>query len=375
MDSQRHFDNHWSGKRNQDSDENRNGKKSVPPHLPEYTLRVYIPSPHGQGASEPYVTQNEGHSGPSSPFQLQALSPCSPLTPGTPAYSPTGKRYVDTRRRKKFAKRNEKQALRTAVTLFSNERTFIHWIKFGMLLGALAMVLLNFAGTAEYHASLDPELVLRAQMIGMHVGVALLVICLLCLVYAALTFHWRHLGVAKNKNDNRYFDRWGPTLLTIGLFIAYSINVFLTIAVTNKLGPDFTPTIFYNGNNNDIQSNDNVNMTVANQTLAPAQPIYVQPHPVFETPQLPTGSTILVENEEKDKEESKWFSDTKDGLVRAASDSERDASKTDYSSSPSSSPSPSPSSSSSSSLSSDSPDSWSEKSSDSLLELSQSVAD
>lgn len=133
---------------------------------------------------------------------------------------PSSKRYVDPRAEKKA----RKAAFKTATTLFSNERTFTHWIKFAMLLGSLAIILLNFSGVGA-HFEMDQELANRAGRIGQNVGVSLMILCLLCLIYASSTYHWRHLGVAGGKHDDRYFDRIGPTLLTLGLLVTYAINV------------------------------------------------------------------------------------------------------------------------------------------------------
>jgi len=135
--------------------------------------------------------------------------------------TPAGKRYIDTRKRNK----SDKAAFKKAVTMFSNERTFNHWIKFGMLLGALAMTLLNFSITESEHRGFNQELADRAGRIGQAVGVCLMVICLFCLLYAAATYHWRHIGLVQDKSDGRYLDRIGPTLLTIGLLVTYTINV------------------------------------------------------------------------------------------------------------------------------------------------------
>ena len=159
-----------------------------------------------------------GAGGGDDPRRFQTPSPTA--TTGT--MSPTGKRYVDTRKRNK----GDKAAFKKAVTMFSNERTFNHWIKFGMLLGALAMTLLNFSITESAHRGFNQELANRAGRIGQSVGVCLMVICLLCLLYAAATYHWRHIGLVQDKSDGRYLDRIGPTLLTIGLFATYTINVF-----------------------------------------------------------------------------------------------------------------------------------------------------
>ncbi|KAG0293693.1 hypothetical protein BGZ98_002064, partial [Dissophora globulifera] len=147
---------------------------------------------------------------------LYNLSPVSP----TAGASPVGKQYFDPRLQRKQRKAETK----TAIVLFSNERTFVHWLKFGMLLGSLAMTLLNFS-SEDVRRGIDQSLVDRAGRIGKFVGMGLLVICLICLAYAAFIFHWRHIGVVQHKQDGRYFDRVGPTVLTIALLATYSINV------------------------------------------------------------------------------------------------------------------------------------------------------
>ncbi|KAF9383319.1 hypothetical protein CPC16_008970 [Podila verticillata] len=274
---------------------------------PRNNLQLHIPTP----PSEDLVVFN-GTRKPSSPCLVHTLSLTSPPPP-PPVLSPTGKRYIDTRKRNKKSKQGRKEALQTAKTLFSNERTFIHWIKFGMLLGALAMTLLNFSGQTAMTRRVDHDLIVQAEIIGQRVGVALMAICLLCLIYAACTFHWRHNGVAARKDDDRYFDRIGPTLLTLALLGTYSINVILTILVTSKLDSSYNPTVFYYNNNNDNNNNNNNINTIVGDTpnpTIPARPNYgLPPSPVFDTPRLPPGSTILVDSDDDDEDMQGYRSD------------------------------------------------------------------
>ncbi|KAF9181233.1 hypothetical protein BGZ50_005634 [Haplosporangium sp. Z 11] len=198
------------------------------------------------------------------------------------AFSMTGKRYVDTRKRNK----GRKAAFKTAKVLFSNERTFMHWIKFGMLLGALAMTLLNFSGVENVNKGINHDLAIRVGRIGQLVGVSLMVICLLCLIYASTIYHWRHIGATQNKSDDRYFDRIGPTALTMALFITYLINVFLTIQLTSKMDSNYQPSIFYNVHGE------------SNASASPPIPMAPPPPRVFDMPPLPPGSTILVDEDD-----------------------------------------------------------------------------
>ncbi|KAG0237938.1 hypothetical protein BGW42_008038 [Actinomortierella wolfii] len=98
-----------------------------------------------------------------------------------PDISPTGKVYMKRPKAKVLggtakdaASKTKGNGTRTA--LFSNERTFLHWIRFGILLGSLSLTLLNFG---------------QPGSLGWYVGTVLLCIAMLVLVYASATFHFR----------------------------------------------------------------------------------------------------------------------------------------------------------------------------------------
>jgi len=102
-----------------------------------------------------------------------------------------------------------------AKTFFSNERTFLHWIKFGLLLGSMAMTLLSFG-----------------KDVGMQVGLFLVLVAMSTLVYATTTFHLRHRWMEQMRDDVKFYDRIGPTILFTALFLAFAANIacrFLTI--------------------------------------------------------------------------------------------------------------------------------------------------
>ncbi|KAG0256874.1 hypothetical protein DFQ27_005439 [Actinomortierella ambigua] len=104
--------------------------------------------------------------------------------------SPTGKVYMKRPKTKKFGGSGGKAAGGggpsssssnskgdgTRRALFSNERTFLHWIRFGILLGSLSLTLLNFG---------------ERDTLSYYVGTALLCTAMLALAYAASTFHYR----------------------------------------------------------------------------------------------------------------------------------------------------------------------------------------
>lgn len=125
--------------------------------------------------------------------------------------------------------------------LFSNERTFIHWIKFGILLGTLGLTLCNFG---------------EVGTLSFHVGVTVLVIAMCALAYAAISFHRRDRSLSRRlrgalarkqaKKEAKgapdaalfpdeicYYDRVGPTVLCVALFGAYCLNCYCKLALNH----------------------------------------------------------------------------------------------------------------------------------------------
>lgn len=90
---------------------------------------------------------------------------------------------------------------------FNNERLYVHWIRFGILQGSIAVLLLSFGiGITTY------------------VGVASLIMALMTLIYGTTLFHKRHLYLVQKRKDVKYFARTVPTLLTLGVFVIYAAN-------------------------------------------------------------------------------------------------------------------------------------------------------
>ncbi|KAG0210695.1 vacuolar transporter chaperone [Mortierella sp. NVP41] len=91
---------------------------------------------------------------------------------------------------------------------FSNERTMVHWIKSAMLMGSLAMTLLSFGEN-----NLTP-----------YIGVALLVICLMTLIYSNTVFQVRMEWLNMRRDDVQYYDRVAPTILAFLVMITFGFN-------------------------------------------------------------------------------------------------------------------------------------------------------
>ncbi|KAF8709692.1 RNI-like protein, partial [Rhizoctonia solani] len=82
---------------------------------------------------------------------------------------------------------------------FANERTFLSWLHFTVVLGGLAVGLLNFGDKVGRISA------------GMFSLVAIAV-----MIYALVTYHWRAAAIAK-RGSGPYDDRLGPTILCIAL--------------------------------------------------------------------------------------------------------------------------------------------------------------
>ncbi|KAL9049598.1 MAG: hypothetical protein Q9162_007139 [Coniocarpon cinnabarinum] len=99
---------------------------------------------------------------------------------------------------------------------FANERTFLSWLNFSVLLGGLAIGLLNFGDRVGQLSALLFTIVAMAGM-----------------VYALGVFHWRANRIRQRGGSQMsggfggFDDRWGPTVLTGALVAAVVVNFVL----------------------------------------------------------------------------------------------------------------------------------------------------
>lgn len=99
---------------------------------------------------------------------------------------------------------------------FANERTFLSWLNFTVILGGLAIGLLNFGdGIGKISAGLFTLVAMMAMM------------------YALFTFHWRARSI-RMRGQGGFDDRLGPTILTIALFAAVIVNFVLRLTVGSE---------------------------------------------------------------------------------------------------------------------------------------------
>ncbi|ODV89790.1 hypothetical protein CANCADRAFT_143378 [Tortispora caseinolytica NRRL Y-17796] len=94
---------------------------------------------------------------------------------------------------------------------FANERTFLSWLNLTVIIGGLAVGLLNFG-----------------DKVG-RISAALFTIVAMCtMFYALTTYHWRAAAIRK-RGSGPYDDRFGPTMLCFFLLAAVIVNFVLRI--------------------------------------------------------------------------------------------------------------------------------------------------
>ncbi|KAK3826015.1 MAG: vacuolar transporter chaperone complex subunit [Benniella sp.] len=102
---------------------------------------------------------------------------------------------------------------------FANERTFLNWLQFSVLLGSISLTLLNFGNE-----------VTRIS------GAVLTVITLLAMMYALGIFHIRLSNILSEKANRQFHDRWGPSVLCIFLLGGYFLNFYTKFISTSDTG-------------------------------------------------------------------------------------------------------------------------------------------
>ncbi|KAF0326898.1 vacuolar transporter chaperone 1 [Colletotrichum asianum] len=99
---------------------------------------------------------------------------------------------------------------------FANERTFLSWLNFTVILGALAIGMLNFGDRPAFISAF------------LFTGVAMLT-----MIYALATYHWRAKSI-RVRGQAGFDDRFGPTFLAIILLLAVVVNFVLRITYSSK---------------------------------------------------------------------------------------------------------------------------------------------
>lgn len=107
---------------------------------------------------------------------------------------------------------------------FANERTFLSWLNFSVILGGLAVGLLNFG-----------------DQVGQISAGLFTLVAMAAMVYALGVFHWRAGRIrrrgaaggagAGGTGVGGFDDRFGPTVLTIALAAAVIVNFVLRVVI------------------------------------------------------------------------------------------------------------------------------------------------
>ncbi|EGO24422.1 hypothetical protein SERLADRAFT_415528 [Serpula lacrymans var. lacrymans S7.9] len=103
---------------------------------------------------------------------------------------------------------------------FANERTFIKWLNFAVLIGSIATTLLNFIPPDDY--------------VGLISAIMFTVAALLAIAYSAIIFVYRALKLRTRSADGLYYDKFGPTALCVVLFAALATNIGLRLVEMNE---------------------------------------------------------------------------------------------------------------------------------------------
>ena len=97
---------------------------------------------------------------------------------------------------------------------FAAERTFLSWLEFSIVLGSIAAALLNFGLDVITFASAWAFTVLAAA----------------ALLYSLVLYIRRVDKIRKRRDVKRvYYEKWGPTVLGLGLVLVVLVNFTLRI--------------------------------------------------------------------------------------------------------------------------------------------------
>lgn len=97
---------------------------------------------------------------------------------------------------------------------FAAERTFLSWLEFSILLASIAATLLNFGQDA----------------VAFGCSWAFTILAAMALVYSLMLYIWRVDKIRKRRDVKRvYYEKWGPTVLGLGLVVIMMANFGLRL--------------------------------------------------------------------------------------------------------------------------------------------------
>ncbi|CUA67274.1 Vacuolar transporter chaperone 4 [Rhizoctonia solani] len=99
---------------------------------------------------------------------------------------------------------------------FANERTFLKWLQFGVMIGTVATTLLNFSKPGDN--------------VAFYSAICFTFASLLAIAYAGVIFVIRALKLRAHEVSEWYYDRYGPTILSVVLLASIAANLGMRIA-------------------------------------------------------------------------------------------------------------------------------------------------
>ena len=101
---------------------------------------------------------------------------------------------------------------------FAAERTFLSWLEFSIILGSIAATLLNFGDSLSLASAW-----------------AFTIVACLALLYSLVLYLWR-VRMIRGRRAVRYHDKYGPTALCVGLFVAVAISFGVRVGLGGGRG-------------------------------------------------------------------------------------------------------------------------------------------
>ncbi|KAJ7019832.1 VTC domain-containing protein [Mycena alexandri] len=98
---------------------------------------------------------------------------------------------------------------------FAAERTFLKWLNNAVFIGTIATTLLNFTSPEDSRGLISAALFTLAA--------------LLAIAYSAAIFVFRAYRLRARRAEGLYYDKYGPTLLCLVLFLALGTNIGLRV--------------------------------------------------------------------------------------------------------------------------------------------------
>ncbi|KAL4402009.1 vacuolar transporter chaperone [Malassezia pachydermatis] len=93
---------------------------------------------------------------------------------------------------------------------FANERTFLKWLEFSVLIASIATGLLNFHRPGD--------------VAGLVTSALFTLLALFALAYSGVLYMWRALKIRERSSSNVYSDSYGPTFLCFGILTVTIVN-------------------------------------------------------------------------------------------------------------------------------------------------------